>query len=72
MDAISRDDAIARFARFLDEQLAEGKQGEKWIAVNFDRERRITSVKATAMPPRFKPLPPAAAEADLTAEPPGR
>lgn len=57
MDAITRDEALARIAAFLDQQIETGKQGERLIAVNFNSRRQITSVKATAAPPKLAPLP---------------
>lgn len=52
---ISRDDAVAMFAAHLDEQLANGKSGERLYAVNIFGGR-ITSVKAADQPPRLKRL----------------
>lgn len=54
---ISRDDAVAMFANFLDEQIATGKQGERMIVFSLDTKRRITTVKATAAPPKLVRLP---------------
>ena len=69
MDAITRDDAIARFTRFLDEQLASGRQGERAVTFSIDERRRICSIKGIDAPPRPKRLPPTLG---LTPQPPGR
>lgn len=56
---ISRDDAVAMFAAFLDRERATGKQGQRCVAFSLDHKMRITTVKATDAPPKFERLPPA-------------
>lgn len=55
---ITRDDAIARFAAFVDQQIAAGKQGTRHVEFSIDAKQRITSLRATALPPKLERLPP--------------
>lgn len=62
MEFISRQDALDRFGRFLDEQLASGRQGTRQVEFSLDDRMRITSIKGVDCPPRPKRLPPATRE----------
>lgn len=55
--AIDRDEAIARFAAFLDQQIATGLQGNRLVRVSLGRGGVICSLQALEKPERFLPLP---------------
>lgn len=59
---ICRDEAVARFAAFLDQQIASGRQGERHVAFSLDHAMRITTLKAIDSPHRYKRLPASAAQ----------
>ena len=53
VNTISEPDAVGMFARYLAEQLAIGKQGERHVMFNINERNEITVVKGTVLPAKF-------------------
>lgn len=77
MDAISRDDAVARFAAFLDQEISTGQQGNRMVKLCIGRGGVICSIQGLARPEPYAWLPAVTAGSGegkkvLTPEPAGR